>query len=405
MMRSSTAILAETGALRFAILIEWGTVTAEQLDGAARAARARGVELEQVLIGELGIGKQDLLAALSEYYNCPFIEYDERMPVPADLLRDVDGERLSLTGWFPVIREGDLVVIAARDPQDDRVFEEVKAAIKAGRYEFWVALDQDIQWFIQDYLHARPGSLIGTDRTRLAAWRNTMAHWRTRLACYRNDLAKGRTDLALLRWGLGLVALADVMLHTRTGSPAAYWLTWSMLSAGIALGLVGLRGYLNVRSTRMQRPGHHTLVEVTAATLQFLEQYHDLGVCTWKPETKGTMLARLGDCVGGYSTILTPTPASKERTHLARERNVLAAQRTIAATYRTIHARARTGLAFIRTGISFMGLGLGLLKLFTPGALTLFDALLIAAGLFMAVDGLLWYWPVRKEQGPVPRCG
>ena len=76
------------------------------------------------------------------------------------------------------------------------------------------------------------------------------------------------------------------------------------------------------------------------------------------------MLARLGDCIGGYSTILYPSPASRERTHLARERNVLAAQRTIAACYRTIYARARTGLAFIRTGVSFTRVGFGLMHYF-----------------------------------------
>ena len=130
-----------------------------------------------------------------------------------------------------------------------------------------------------------------------------------------------------------------------------------------------------------------------------------LDVCSFRQGTKGTMLARLGDCIGGYSSILYPSPASRERTHLARERNVLAAQRTIAATYRTIYARARTGLAFIRTGISFMGLGFGLLKIFSLSPLTIFDALLIAAGLLIALDGLLWYLPVRKEQAEMPRCG
>lgn len=398
---------AEAGlrADRFAILVEWGILSEEQLAQALRAAGARGIELEKVLLEDLQVPKQSLLAALSEYYNCPFIEYDERMPVSADLLKSVDEERCSLRGWFPVIHEGGLVVIAAKDPQDQRVFVEVKAAIKAGHYEFWVALDQDIQWFIQDFLHTKPGALIGTERTGLAAWRNTMAHWRTRLACYRNDLAAGRTDLAVLRWGLGLVALADVMLRTGSGPAAAYWLTWIMLTAGIGLGLFGLRGYLRVRSSRMRTPGHHTLVEVTAATTQFLEKFHDPDVCSFRKGTKGTMLARLGDCIGGYSSILYSSPASRERTHLARERNVLAAQRTIAATYRTIYARARTGLAFIRTGISFMGLGFGLLKIFSLSPLSIFDALLIAAGLLIALDGLLWYLPVRKEQAEMPRCG
>ena len=390
-------------ALRFLILTDWGVLTKDELRQAEQAAVARGIDIEHALIHEHGVPKSTLLAALSEYYKCPFVEYDERMPIPPEFLNGLDGERLSLSLWFPILHDGKTVIIAAHDPQDQRVYDEVRKSIKAERYEFWVALEEDLQWFIQDFLHAKPGLLIGTERTGLAFWRNTMAHWRTRLACYRNDLAKGRTDLAILRWGLGLIALSDVLIRTHTAGviTPVYWL---MIAAGIALGVFGLSGYLNVRRTRMKTPGHQTLIEVTAATLQFLENYHFLEQCAVVSPTKGTMLARLGDCLGGHSTILYPSPASRERTHLARERNVLAAQRTVAACYRTIYARARTGLAFIRTGVSFTTVGFGLMHYFAFSFLTVFDSLLIAAGVFMAVDGFLWYLPVRKEQAEIPRC-
>ncbi len=115
------------------------------------------------------------------------------------------------------------------------------------------------------------------------------------------------------------------------------------------------------------------------------------------------MLARLGDFLADYSTIIYPVPASRERTHLARERNLLAAQRTIAGCYRTIYARARTGLAFIRTGVSFLSLGLGLLSYFGLGINTPFDLLLMVIGLLLIVDGLLWYLPVRREQAELPQ--
>ena len=76
----------------------------------------------------------------------------------------------------------------------------------------------------------------------------------------------------------------------------------------------------------------------------------------------------------------------------------------MAACYRTIYARARTGLALIRTGFSFASLGLGLLHYFGLSLLSLFDVILIIAGIFMVVDGLLWYLPVRKEQAELPSC-
>lgn len=388
---------------RYRLLTRKGIISSGDLRAAEETSVARGMELEKVLCREYAIPRYELLNALSDYYHCPFVEYDERLPVPPEILEGLDGERLSMGRWFPIIKDGATVVIAANDPANPAVREEVKQYVRADTYEFWVALDEDIQWYIQDFLHAKPGQLIGTERTGLAYWRNTMAHWRTRLACYRTDLAKGRTDLAFLRWGLGFVALSNTLM--RSGRPdALHQAYWIMTAAGMLLSVFGLAGYLKIRRSRISPPGHHTLVEATAATLQFLENYHFIEGGAAALPIKQTMLGRLGDFVSGYCTILNPSPPSRERTHLARERNVLAAQRTIAACYRTVYSRARTGLAFIRTGVSFTGLGIGLVQYFGLSALTVFDFLLIGAGLLMAADGLLWYMPVRKEQAELPRC-
>lgn len=396
-------ISEEIAAQRYNSLIQQGVLTGDQLAAAERSAAARGVDGERVLLEEYNVPRRALLEALSEYYGCPYIEYDERMPVPPELLMAVDGERLSVYKWFPVIKDGDTVVIAAGNPEDPALPDEIDKFFPGVRCEFRVALESDIQWFIQDFLHSKPGSLIGTERTGLAFWRNTMAQWRTRLACYRNDLAKARTDLALLRWGLGLIAISDTLMRTRRSGLESYSY-WTILAAGLGFAVYGLRAYLKIRKSRMSPPGHHTLVEVTSATLQFLEAYHFMPQTGFRTETKKTMLGRLGDFLANHSTILYPSPASKERTHLARERNVLAGQRTVLACYRTIYARSRTGLAFIRTGVSFLSLGLGMVKYFGISVLTAFDALLVTAGFLMIIDGALWYFPVRQEQAELPRC-
>ncbi|MCC6347481.1 MAG: type II secretion protein [Nitrospirales bacterium] len=370
---------------------------------AADAAAARGLSLEQVLLRDYAVPRQALLRALSGYYGCPSVEYDERLPIPGELLEGLEGGRLSQSRWFPVIREGDTVIIAASDPADAALAGEVRRYIGAGTYVYRVALEEDIRWFIQDFLHAKPGSLIGTERTGLAFWRTTMAQWRTRLACYRNDLAKGRTDLAVLRWGLGLIALASASMRTHASPVYLYGM---LLLAGLALSVYGTAGYLGIRKARMRPPDPQTLVEVTAASMYFLEEYHCIEGTGIVTATKGTMLARLGDFLAGYCTILYPSPASKERTQFARERNVLAAQRTVAACYRTLYARARTGLAFLRTGVSFASLGLGFMAYFgfSFSAATLFDSLLVAAGMLLAADGVRWYMPARREQAEIPRC-
>ncbi|MDA8240224.1 MAG: hypothetical protein M0Z67_07620 [Nitrospiraceae bacterium] len=390
-------------ASEFSLLTEREVLGSDQLGEAVVRSRTRGIELEKILISEFGVPKHILLNALSEYYRCPSIEYDERLPIPREVLTDLSGEALSAGLWMPVMMDtSGTVTIAARYPDSPEVLAEVRKYVKAEVYEFRVALADDIRWYIQDFLHAKPGCLIGTERTGLAYWRNTMAQWRTRLACYRTDLAKARTGLAFQRWGLGTLALANTLLHTKSTSTSPY-LYFSLVTAGAVIFFFGLPSYIRIRRSRMTPPGHHTLVEVTAATLLFLENYHFLEDTGTRLETKGTMLARMGDMLADHCTIFYPSPSSRVRTQLARERNVLAAQRTIAACYRTIYSRARTGLAFMRTGFSFMSIGIGLISYFGLGVLTSFDLYLVFVGILMLADGLLWYLPVRKEQAEIPR--
>jgi len=295
------------------VLTEWGAISPERLREAETASQARGISLEKILLTEYGIPKYLLIQALSKHYNCSFIEYDERLPIPPELLEGLEAEVLSRSLWMPVIRCDDgTVVIATSNPESPAVREEARKYLRAENYEFRVALEEDIRWFIQDFLHAKPGLLIGTERTGLAFWRTTMAQWRTRMACYRTDLASARTGLAFLRWGLGTVAIANTLLKNRNVSSAPYMFLL-ILIVGLAICSYGLPIYLKVRRSRISPPGNQTLAEVTAATLIFLENYHFIEDTGVRPETKGTMLARMSDFLADHCTILYPSPSSRVR--------------------------------------------------------------------------------------------
>ncbi len=394
----------EVQAHAFADPLITGFITAEQLAAASRSAEERKVPLAHILHYEYNIPRQALLDILEEHYRCPAIEYDERLPIPPELLRNIPEAKLLSEGWFPVIKDiGGRIIVAAVDPGDPDLTARVTEILGPGRYEFRVTLPDDISWFVRDFLHAPPGELIGTERTGLAYWRNTMAQWRTLMACYRTDLAKARTALSLGRAGLALTTIA-VTLWRSGLLQVDDLMSIGILALGLLLILFSAPVYLQVRRSRMTPPRDQTLVEVTAATLSFLENFHfEVPAGTSNKPSKSTMLARLGDFLADYSTIIYPVPASRERTHLARERNVLAAQRTLAACYRTIYARARTGLAFIRTGVYFISISIGLLSYFRLGVNTPFDLILMVVGLLLIADGLLWYLPVRREQAELPR--
>lgn len=89
-------------------------------------------------------------------------------------------------------------------------------------------------------------------------------------------------------------------------------------------------------------------------------------------------------------------PPAGARTPLALVRTFLADRRSLMACQRTDLAKSRTGLAFIRTGVSFITISLLLLRVVGLGYLSVIELLLFVSGLVMAVDGLLWYIPVRR---------
>jgi uncharacterized membrane protein YidH (DUF202 family) len=387
----------------FQALVDWGTITAGQLRSSGEAAQAMDVEVEEILRYGLGIPRRKLLEALASHYRCEWVEYDERLPVPPELLTGLDPERPCSNLWFPVALDDDTVVIAARNPCDPLMIEEVADCFKAGKFRFHVALAEDISYFIEDFLNSDPTHLIGNERTALALWRNTMARWRTKLASYRTDFARVRTQLSLLRGGLTMMIIGRTLLRSGKAIHLAP-IYWTMIAVGLLLIFLGLLSYHRVKKSIFRPPRHETLVEVTAASLYFLENYQFAERGNTSGEDGKTMLARLSDMVHCTVVIIEPSRDNKPRSQLAHERDLFAAQRTIAACYRTIYSRARTGLSFIRTGVSFASVGVGLITYFGVSMLNIVDAFIILAGLLMVVDGIFWSWPVRKENYEASKC-
>ena len=387
----------------FQALVDWGTITQGQLRASGEAAQARDVEVEEILRYDLGISRHKLLEALARHYRCEWVEYDERLPVPPELLTGLDPERPCSNLWFPVALDDDTVVIAARNPCDPLMIEEVTDCLKAGKFRFHVALAEDISYFIEDFLNSDPAHLIGNERTALALWRNTMARWRTKLASYRTDFAMVRTHLSLLRGGLTMMVIGRALLHSGKAVHLAP-VYWAMIAVGLLLIFLGLLSYHRVKKSIFRPPRHETLVEVTAASLYFLENYQFAERGNTSGKDGKTMLARLSDMAHRTVAIIEPSLDNKPRSLLAHERNLFAAQRTIAACYRAIYSRARTGLSFIRTGVSFASVGVGLITYFGLSMLNIVDAFIILAGLLMVLDGIFWSWPVRKENYEASKC-
>ena len=89
-------------------------------------------------------------------------------------------------------------------------------------------------------------------------------------------------------------------------------------------------------------------------------------------------------------------PPEASRLDLAKVRTYLAGRRSFLAGFRTTLARGRTGLSMFRTGIAFLTVVLVLLRVFGLGLTLPLEALILCAGVFFIIDGIIWYLPARR---------
>ena len=136
--------MAKARPSKFDHIMENHILTQKELDKAIADARERKTPIENVLISELKVSKQDVLNSLSKFYNVPFVEYNQNLPIPSDLLVGLKVPFLRANVWVPIRTEDDKVVIAIDNPQDLQKVSEIKSLFAGTSITFNVALKQDI---------------------------------------------------------------------------------------------------------------------------------------------------------------------------------------------------------------------------------------------------------------------
>ncbi|MGA2227768.1 MAG: hypothetical protein ABSH41_25305 [Syntrophobacteraceae bacterium] len=219
--------------------------------------------------------------------------------------------------------------------------------------------------------------------------RTDLAEERTFLAAYRVRMAKARTGLAFTRTGNSFAGLGILLIRQ---FPPGLWTIFyaGLILTGLVMFLEGARWYF---------PGRRAGLESTKTIRQIEES-----TSIW--DFMFRAFSRLDDMPPKLMVKGTHAPGIWGTTGLALERTLLAERRNVKSRLRTTLARSRTGLSFIRTGTSIFSVGLGLLVYFGWGHIlwTLFDFLLMLAGLFLIADGLHWHISAERTKRQLPYC-
>ncbi len=374
---------------KFNRLVLRGLLSSADLERTALEAAASDRPVEDLLL-EHGMPKHEVLFCLSEYYGCPFVEFDESVAASYFVVLKLDLEHQKKALWFPLsVREKKAEVIAFR-PDDERVVEDIKKTLGVEQIDFRVALPIDLIRIIEHNFDVNRNFRISGGRTPLARVRTYFAYRRSTYAHYRTLYAKGRTGLAFIRTGISFLVIALLFLRV-LGAGFYLLLEAPLLAAGIIMAWDGIRWYLPARKIAAK------LVDAGCTEPSW-------GSCVLHADVNSghPAFSRTGEVKGARNLRAeweTLSPVMRRR-FLASDRTDMAEERTSLAGHRTKLAHARTGLAFTRTGIAFTGLGIGLMRQFEAGgwsAWSVLDISLIAAGILMFAEGFYWYFGGRRS--------
>jgi type II secretory ATPase GspE/PulE/Tfp pilus assembly ATPase PilB-like protein len=105
-------------------------------------------DLESVLLDRYRVPKEALGSALSDYYQCSYLPYDERTVIDTDLLKTLNLDYLKKNFWLPIARRGSLIDVLTSDPHDLDKAWDVRRAFPGMTIRYAVGLRRDIEQFL-----------------------------------------------------------------------------------------------------------------------------------------------------------------------------------------------------------------------------------------------------------------
>ena len=137
---------------RFYYLVRNEIISQQDLDRAREQAKQARKPIETVLIKQFGIDKGEIGESLSEYFDCPFVEFNElEVGTTLKCMSGIKEHFFRTNVCAPVQESQQQIVIAIDNPHDLIKIDNIQRVLKAKKFEFVVSLKEDIDKFIDYY--------------------------------------------------------------------------------------------------------------------------------------------------------------------------------------------------------------------------------------------------------------
>jgi type II secretory ATPase GspE/PulE/Tfp pilus assembly ATPase PilB-like protein len=141
--------MARSRPSKFDYILENHILTRKELDKAITQARQRKEPIEEILMGELKIPKDEIGKSLSKFYKVPFVVFNKNAPIPGELLAKLKVPFMKNNLFVPLEVEDNKVIIAIDNPNDLQRIDSIKMLFPGKAIGFNAALKPDILEFIK----------------------------------------------------------------------------------------------------------------------------------------------------------------------------------------------------------------------------------------------------------------
>ncbi|HEX3203699.1 MAG TPA: ATPase, T2SS/T4P/T4SS family, partial [Nitrospiraceae bacterium] len=141
--------LAKKVLTKFDYLVASNRITQAELDAAIAESRKGMSDIESILLEKYKVPKTELGKSLSQFYQCPHVEFDDRTVIDPELMRNLNIDFLKKNCWIPLKRSKNVIEILIDDPNDlDRV-QDIQRMFPGQTIRFSVGLRRDIAQFFK----------------------------------------------------------------------------------------------------------------------------------------------------------------------------------------------------------------------------------------------------------------
>jgi type II secretory ATPase GspE/PulE/Tfp pilus assembly ATPase PilB-like protein len=139
---------------KYDYLIADAVLSAGEFELAARQARKKAMDVEQVLIDEFQVKIPAIGAALSKFFGVPYEPFKSDRVKPADLLKNLKREYVEANQWVPIDESKEGLAVLCLDPERIRSSRIASNVFPKARLVYKVATQKDFKETVNQFYGA-----------------------------------------------------------------------------------------------------------------------------------------------------------------------------------------------------------------------------------------------------------